>query len=136
MNAYSQLESVVTVWDENITTAPHRFNAREFNLSISNRRVELGHIHNGQLLDILFSVKVRDVLIAEGKAQTHQFVPDSGWISFPIRSQADVQHGEWLLRLSYLMNVARYGRGKQSFDLETAISALKLSPTLRQVAFP
>lgn len=136
MNFYPQLESIVTAWDKNITTAPHRFSAREFNLSIGHRTVELGHIHNGRLLDILFSVKVREQLITEGKTRTHRFVPDSGWTSFPIQTEADMDNAEWLMRLSYLINVARYGRGKQAFDLKSAIDNLHISDALREVAFP
>ena len=76
------------------------------------------------------------MLIAEGKTYTHRFVQDSGWTSFPIQSEADLKQAQWLMRLSYLMNVARYGRGKQSFDLASAIDDLNLSHALRETAFP
>ena len=135
-NYLEPLESRVTSWDTYISAAPHRFNAREFNLSIGQRTVELGHIHSGTLLDILFSVKVREVLITEGRASPHRFVPDSGWISFPIRSDADYDNAVWLLRLSYLMNVYRYGRGQYDVDLSTGVEKLGVSRALQQVAFP
>lgn len=135
-NYLEPLESTVVAWDDAISGAPHRFSAREFNLQIGNRRVELGHLHNGRLLDILFSVKIRDVLIAEGKAQTHRFVPDSGWISFPIRNADDYEQAVWLLRLSYLINVYRYGRGKHALDISAEVELLTLSDTLQETAFP
>lgn len=135
-NYLQPIETTVTTWDDAITAAPHRFSAREFNLNIGNRTIELGHLHNGTLLDILFNVKVRDVLIAEGNARTHQFVPDSGWTSFSVRTPDDLDHALWLLRLSYLINVARYGRGKHPLDLPYEIDQLALSDTLRKVAFP
>ena len=44
-----------------ISTAPHRFNAVEFNLD----DYEVGHVHQGGTLDINFPKRMRDALIEE-----------------------------------------------------------------------
>lgn len=132
----SLIETTLKSWDAGFECAPHRFNAREFVLELGQRRVEVGHVHNGSWLDILFSRHMRDILIADGKAIAHPYVPDSGWISFAITKPEDVDHALWLLRLSYLEKVNRYGRGKHHFDLLSEVRALKLSPGLHQAAFP
>ena len=38
----------------------------------------------------------------EGLAGEHQWVPNSGWITFRVRTEQDLQHALWLLRLSYM----------------------------------
>jgi hypothetical protein len=35
-------------------------------------------------------------------AQEHRWVPDSGWVTCYVRSEKDLEHALWLLRLSYL----------------------------------
>jgi hypothetical protein len=49
-----------------------------------------------------FRVQVRDALLAEGLAEEHRWVPNSGWTSFHVRSEDDFKHAVWLMRLSYL----------------------------------
>src|SRR5690606_7891894 len=83
---------------EGVTTAPHQFDAVELRLSGK----EFGHFHRFGVLDVPFTKKIRDSLIAEGLADVHPFVPDSGWISFRLRREGDVERALWLLRLSYL----------------------------------
>ena len=58
----------------------HRFGGVEFRLG----RRELGHLHGDSHADIGFPRKVRDELVAAGRALPHRAIPDSGWISAPI----------------------------------------------------
>lgn len=81
-----------------IETASHRFGGTEFLLGDR----EVGHVHVAGLLDINFTRRLRDALVAEGRADTHHVVPDSGWVSYRLRSDEDVAGAHWLLRLSYL----------------------------------
>jgi hypothetical protein len=41
---------------------------------------------NGEIVDIPFPRSVCDALLAEGVAEEHQGVPNSGWITFRVRS--------------------------------------------------
>jgi len=80
-----------------VTVAPHRFGGVEFRVG----RRELGHLHGDRLADLPFPVKVRDELVAEGKAARHHVLPESGWVSRRIRSEEDVLEVVELFRLNY-----------------------------------
>ena len=80
-----------------VTEAPHRFGGVEFRLG----RREIGHLHGDRLADLPFPVHVREELVREGRARPHHVLPDSGWVSYPIRGEADVPGAIALFRLSY-----------------------------------
>lgn len=75
----------------------HRYGGTEWRLG----RREIGHIHGNYLVDIPFPKKVRDEVIAAGKAEPHHILPDSGWISFFLREPADVERAVVLLHRSF-----------------------------------
>jgi hypothetical protein len=75
----------------------HRFGGREFRFA----NAEVGHLHECGIVDIPFPRPIRDALLAEGLAEEHRWVPNSGWITFLVRSDKDLQHAVWLMRLSY-----------------------------------
>jgi hypothetical protein len=64
-------------------------------------RRELGHLHGSHLADIVFPVRIREQLVADQRAMLHHQQPESGWVSVPIRSAADVADIVALFRLSY-----------------------------------
>jgi hypothetical protein len=80
-----------------VVAAPHRFGGLEFRVD----RRELGHLHGDRLADLPFPIAVRDTLVTAGRAQRHHVLPDSGWISRDIRSEADVDDVIALFRMSY-----------------------------------
>ena len=96
MQQLKKLEDTVSSWPQ-ISVHPHRFAAREFRFG----NAEVGHVHNGGIVDIRFPRPIRDALLAEGLAEEHQWVPNSGWVTFRVRSDNDLQHAIWLMRLSY-----------------------------------
>jgi len=96
MRAADRIRHELTSWP-GVTAAPHRFGGLEFRLD----RRELGHLHGDRLADIPFPIKVRDQLIAAGRAQRHHVMPESGWISRYIRTDADVLDVIALFRMSY-----------------------------------
>jgi len=119
----------VSAWS-GVTASPHRFGGTEFDLEGR----EIGHIHRNGMVDIPFNTAIRNQLIAEGKAGPHHILPDTGWITFYIRSDADVQTALWLFRLAYLFHVIR-GRQRTAglADVEAELSALHLSDAMRAV---
>lgn len=131
MNYLQPIESTVTQWD-NISAAPHRYNAREFNLSLKNKTVEIGHIHSGRMLDILFSKKLREVLVAEARTEVHHILPETGWTTTHIRTESDVENALWLLRLSYLQKAQKV---MDKDVLQQELTALNISETVREAAF-
>jgi hypothetical protein len=91
----TQIAREVAGW-EGVSVVPHRFGGIEFRLG----RRELGHLHGNHLADLPFPVRVREQLVAEHRAQPHHVLPDSGWVSYPIRDAADVPAVIALFRLS------------------------------------
>ena len=88
-----------------VTDHPHRFGGREYLLG----RREIGHLHGDVLVDIPLPTKVRNEVVASGKAQPHHVLPDSGWVSLYLREPADVETALELLRLSYDLAVEQRG---------------------------
>ena len=97
MKYLEKLEQEVSSWPQ-VSSHPHRFGGREFSFGSA----EIGHIHTGGIVDIPFPRSVRDALLVDRLAEEHHWVPNSGWITFRIRSEQDLKHAFWLMRLSYL----------------------------------
>jgi hypothetical protein len=64
----------------------HRYGGIEFRVG----RRELGHLH-AFIADLPFPRRIRDELVASGSATPHHVLPDSGWITIPMRTVADVK---------------------------------------------
>jgi hypothetical protein len=64
-------------------------------------RREIGHLHGNRLADLPFPVRIREKLVAEGKAEVHYLHPKTGWVSYYIRNDSDVEPIVELFRLNY-----------------------------------
>jgi hypothetical protein len=93
---HARIEREVGSW-EGVTVAPHRFGGVEFRVG----RRELGHVHGDRLADLPFPVPIRRELVAAGRASAHHILPQSGWVSVWMRSQADAETAIELFRLNY-----------------------------------
>lgn len=85
----------VTSW-EGVTVAEHRFGGNEFRVG----RRELGHLH-AIIADLPFPRRWRDELIAAGRARPHHVLPDSGWVTVPLRTADDAANVIALFRYNY-----------------------------------
>jgi hypothetical protein len=94
--AQASITKEVTSWS-GVTTAPHRFGGVEY---VIGRR-EIGHIHGDHMVDIPFPKKVRDEIVAAGRAQPHHILPETGWVSFYLRQEDDVEKAIALLRENF-----------------------------------
>jgi predicted DNA-binding protein (MmcQ/YjbR family) len=94
--AQERITKAVTAW-EGVTAHPHRFGGVEY---VIGKR-EIGHIHGDHLVDIPFPKKVRDEIVAAGRAEPHHILPETGWISFYLRGEVDVEKAIALLRESF-----------------------------------
>jgi hypothetical protein len=95
-DAQKTITQTLTSW-EGVSTAAHRFGGVEYRLGTR----ELGHIHGDQLVDIPFPKKVRDEIVKAGLAEPHHILPQTGWVSFYLREESDVQKVIGLLHRSY-----------------------------------
>ena len=94
--AQTRISEKVTSWP-GVTAQPHRFGGVEYGIG----KREIGHIHGDHLVDIPFPKRVRDELVAAGRALPHHILPETGWVSFYLRQEADVEQAIALLRESY-----------------------------------
>lgn len=95
-----QIEQTLLTWP-GVEAVPHRFGGREFRV----QGHEIGHLHGSRLADLPHPEgtrrRVRDELIAGGRASVHHVLPDSGWVSFRIDGSADMDAALGLFRLNY-----------------------------------
>jgi hypothetical protein len=104
-----RIAAEVTSWPE-VEQAPHRFGGVEFRVG----KRELGHLHGDRLADLPFPRRVRDELVAAGRAEPHHVLPESGWVSFRIASADDVEPAIGLFRLAYERAAASRARTEQN----------------------
>jgi len=64
-------------------------------------RREIGHLHGNRMADLPFPVRIREKLVAEGKANLHYLHPKTGWITYYLRSDRDFEPIIELFRLNY-----------------------------------
>lgn len=121
MTQMRRREEEVAAWP-NVSVHPHRFGGQELRFG----NAEVGHVHEGGTVDIPFPRNVRDALLADGLAEEHRWVPNSGWTTFRVRSEEDLKHALWLMRLSYLRYALKAAAdARQLFEQES--EALHLS---------
>lgn len=92
----AQIAAAVESWP-GVEARPHRFGGVEFHVG----RRELGHLHGDRIADLPFPRRVRDQLIAEGRARPHHVLPESGWITISIRSADDADNAIELFGMAY-----------------------------------
>lgn len=104
------IQREVSGWPE-VEAKPHRFGGVEFRV---NGR-EIGHLHGDRLADLPFPQKVREELVEAGRAKLHHVLPQTGWVSYPIRGEEDVAGAIELFRMNYERVMAR-GRSKRKAE--------------------
>jgi Luciferase len=92
----ARITETFTSW-VSVTSQPHRFSGVEY---VIGKR-EVGHIHGDHMLDIPLPKKVRDEIVAASRAQPHHILPETGWVSFYLRQEGDVERAIALLHESY-----------------------------------
>lgn len=95
-------KSEVLSWP-GVEAQSHEFDGVEFRV----RGHEIGYLHGDRLADLPFSKKVREELVAEGKARLHHVLWATGWASYPIGGPEDVEGAIALFRLDYDRLVGR-----------------------------
>ncbi len=103
--AHEKIHAAVTKWPE-VAAHPHRFGGTEYRLG----KRELGHIHGDALVDLPFPKKVRDEIVAAGRAEAHHILPESGWVSCYLNQTADVENAIALFKQSYDLALAQQAR--------------------------
>jgi Family of unknown function (DUF5519) len=95
VSAHEQVVREVSSW-EGVSVHAHRFGGTEFRVG----RRELGHLH-ARFADLPFTRPIRDELVAAGRARPHHVLPDSGWVTVPMRDAAEARGVIELFRMNY-----------------------------------
>ncbi len=95
-NIADMIKQTVLSWP-GVTLQTHRFGGIEFRV---NER-EFGHLHGDDQADIPFSSRLRNELVASGKAAPHHLYPSSGWVTYYICRVEEVPLLIELLRMNY-----------------------------------
>jgi hypothetical protein len=95
LTAIEAVRAEVASW-KGVTIHEHRFGGIAFRFG----RRELGHLH-GSTADLPFPRRIRDELITAGRARPHHVLPDSGWVTAPMRTAAEVAGVVELFRRNY-----------------------------------
>jgi len=130
IESLKQIEQEISSWP-GVTAHSHRFGGREFRLGSA----EIGHVHNGGDVDIPFPRAIHDALLAEGLAERHRWVPDSGWTTFRVWREDHLKQALWLLRLSYLRYALKKAEAPQEL-FERECQSLKLNEHFRALLLP
>jgi hypothetical protein len=99
------IEREVKSWS-GVTTGDTGRGGLQFNFG----RVELGHLHGSSFADLPFPKKVRDRLIAQGRASVHPPLPESGWVRRRMERPEDTDAVIELFRMNYERAKERAGR--------------------------
>ncbi len=123
---------------EGVEVAPEpRFGGPMFQLG----RRQLGHLHDagerGAFADIPLPRALRDELIAAGRARPHSAMPDSGWLSVPVRTAADLAGAVEVFRLAYERGRRQGARADRVIPglLASRPEPLPFAPSLHMRAF-
>ncbi len=93
---FDELENEVLSW-EGTSISLHKFGGTQFNY----QQREIGHLHSNGILDILFSRKIKQELLALGRVEEHHIFKKSGWVSFYILTENDLGNAKFLLKRAY-----------------------------------
>jgi len=126
---WKKLEQEVSEW-QHVSVQPHRFGGVEFQFGDA----KVGHVHTNGIVDIPFPRSIHDSLLADDLAEEHHWVPNSGWITFQ-RSEEDLSHALWLMRLSYLRYALKTSsEPRKVFEQES--ERLRLRPRFKSLLEP
>jgi hypothetical protein len=90
------IREAVASWP-GVEAADHRFGGIEYRLG----RKELGHVHGDRLADLPLPRRLRDEVIAAGRAKPHHVLPESGWVSCWMTGPEDAAGVIELFRAQY-----------------------------------
>jgi len=88
-----QITSLISEIESYVLSLPytkvsnHQMGGREFWV----KGKEIGHIHRNGDLDILFTKAIRNKLLSHNLIEIHKWIPNSGWTTFTVKSESDIQ---------------------------------------------
>ena len=96
VDVLNRIKSELIGWP-GVASGPHRFGGSEFRVNGK----EMGHVHGAKFADLPFPMNIRNRLIEAGQASVHHVLPNSGWVTVPIKDEADIMSLIGLFRMQY-----------------------------------
>jgi hypothetical protein len=90
------IRETVGAWP-GVEAAPHRFGGIEYRYG----RKEMGHVHGDRLADMPLPRRLHDEVIADGRAEPHHVLPDTGWVSIWMNGPDDAARVIELFKIQY-----------------------------------
>ena len=94
--AGEQIRAAVTSW-AGVEAVPHRFGGIEYRYG----RKEMGHVHGDRLADMPLPRRLHDQVIADGRAEPHHVLPNTGWVSVWMNGPDDAARVIELFKIQY-----------------------------------
>jgi hypothetical protein len=91
-----EIEAELSAWPD-VNIGLHKFGGTQFNI----KGKEIAHIHGIGLLDIRFDRAVKKETLMDDRTENHHAFPQSGWVSFYLRTKNDREYAVKLLRKKY-----------------------------------
>lgn len=119
-----EIESRVSEWDG--VTAEQRRNDR---VEFMWHGEDFGHIDTDGSVDLPLSIPVREALVEAGRTHPHPVYTTTGWTTFDVGGEDDIEEAVKLLRLAYVFYVldASHDDGQaalaESIDLDAELEA-------------
>jgi len=82
---------------EDVESKYHRYGGLEFRIG----QKEFCHIHGDGLLDVILNKDIARQLVNDGVCEGHHVHPDTGWVSYPIKIETDVDKVVTIVRMAY-----------------------------------
>lgn len=99
---FDRIAAEVSGWP-GVTTGPGRFGAVTY---LYGTR-EIGHVHGNSHADLPFPTRLRNEIVAGGRAQPHHFLPESGWVTAPLYGEGAVERALELFQMNYGLILAK-----------------------------
>jgi luciferase-like monooxygenase len=80
-----------------VEAVPHRFGGTEYRYGGK----EMGHVHGDRLADMPLPRRLHDQVIADGRAEPHHVLPNTGWVSVWIHGPDDAARVIELFKIQY-----------------------------------
>ncbi|WP_256010180.1 luciferase domain-containing protein [Desertivirga xinjiangensis] len=94
------LEKELQSWP-GVSISMHKYGGSQFNY----QGREIAHLHSNGLLDVRYSLKIKQELLTEGRISEHHVLPHTGWVSFQLRSEEDLKYALRLIEISCSMKI-------------------------------
>ena len=118
MQVFEKVKQELLSWP-GVTSGPHRFGGIEFRV---NGR-EMGHMHGSSWADLPFPMTERNELVKTGRAQPHHVIPNSGWVTFYIKSEQDADTLIELFKMQYKRLNKKEGYSSPSSSSDSSSSS-------------